>query len=109
MDSIVLTFAEIGFLLRSNPPLHVAVRERLLLAEPTDDVVAAGLSSLMARGLCVRKGDDVAPAPHILAIAAGLSRARVAVRAAGKIGERTVLAHIFSGDEVVVALSPAEF
>jgi hypothetical protein len=109
MDSMVLTFAEIGFLLRSNPPRYVGVRERLLLEEPTDAVVAAGLSSLMARGLCARNGDEVAPGPEIVAISAGLSRARVAVRAAGRIGERTVLAHVFSGDEMVVALSPAEF
>ena len=109
MDSMVLTFAELGFLLRSNPPRHVSVGERLLLEEPSDAVVAAGLASLVVRGLCARDGEDVVPVPQIVAVAAGLSTARIAVRAAGKVGERPVVAHVFHGDEVVVALTPAEF
>jgi hypothetical protein len=109
METLVLTFAEIAFILRSKEPENIPVRERLRIEEPTDAVVAAGLSSLLARRLCTRDGEEVRPAPVIMAVAAGLSTTRVAIRAAGRAGDRTVLVHLFRGPITTVAISPAEF
>lgn len=53
-DALVLTFAEIAFLSEPYPDRAVTVRERLGLpaAAASDAVAAAGLASLLARGLC---------------------------------------------------------
>ncbi|MFC0436447.1 hypothetical protein [Kutzneria buriramensis] len=96
-DEMILTFAEIEFLLRSREP-KLDVRKLLRIkAEAAGDVVAAaGLASLLARDLCVETHGKVKLGREIAAIAAVLVTADIAVNALGWIGEDMVLLHVFS-------------
>jgi hypothetical protein len=100
MNPLILTFAEIEFLLRGNPP-RIPVREQLRLREPDDMIAAAGLASLLARGLCIREAEDVRPAKDLLPVIAAMSL--------GLVGDRETVVHLFLAAEAAVALSPAEF
>jgi len=109
-DSLVLSHAEIEFLLQWRPPEHIAIRELLDLG--SDDrreyTVKVGLASLLARGLCVRVGDgSVAPSPKLSQVVDGLSTARIGTRAFGRADQRNVLVHIVHGPDGSLALFPA--
>jgi hypothetical protein len=108
MHPLILTFAEIEFLLRSNPP-RIPVREQLRLREADDVIAAAGLASLLARDLCCREGEDVRPAKEVQSVIAAMSLANKGIRALGQVGDRETIVHLFIAAEAAVALSPAEF
>ena len=109
-ESLVLTSAEIEFLLRSRAP-EMPVREnlRLGLSDKADVSAKAGIASLLARGLCTLKGEDVEPSETILAVIAGLSTARTFTRAAGWVQERLGLTYLFDGPAVKLLLIPAAY
>lgn len=113
-DALVLTYAEIEFLLRSQDPGPVDVRGQLDLgpAEELDAAARAGVSSLLARGLCTLGGEsgaDVTPTPALLAIVAGLTTATETTRALGWIGDQPVLLHLLYGPLARLVLAPAPY
>ncbi len=108
-DSLVLSHAELEFLLQWRPPEHIAIRELLDLSsddrrEPT---VKRGLASLLARGLCVPDGDGIAPSSQLAEVVTGLATARIGTRAFGRADQRNVLVHIVYGPDGGLALFPA--
>jgi len=113
-DALVLTYAELEFLLRSQDPGPVDVRAQLELgpAEELDAAARAGVASLLARGLCTlggESGTEVTPTPEVLAIVAGLTTATETTRALGWIDERLVLLHLLYGPMARLVLVPASY
>src|SRR2546421_11704155 len=110
-DPLVLTFAEIEFVLRARPDQAEAVRRHLRInPEAASDIVAAaGVASLLARGLCTMSGTDVVPTAPIVGVTAGLSTIRTHTEAVGWIGERPVVMHLFSGASIRLAVFPAAY
>jgi hypothetical protein len=113
-DALVLTYAEIEFLLRSQNSGQVDLRAQLELgpAGELDAAARAGVSSLLARGLCTlggESGTDVTPTPEVLAIVAGLTTATEATRALGWVGEQLVLLHLLYGPLARLVLVPAPY
>jgi hypothetical protein len=110
-EPLVLTFAEIAFLLRAEPDRAAGVRDRLKLAPDagSDSVAAAGVASLLARGLCQRDGSRVIPGERAVAVTAGLSLARTHTEVAAWATDRASLLHVFSGGPVPLAVVPAAF
>ncbi len=97
-DSLVLTFAELGFLLRSQSPTLDLVR-LLDLGQDVgaEAVLRSGSASLLARGLCTVDGDEVVPTAELVAVTAGLSLAEQGVRALGEADGQTLLTYLFDG------------
>jgi hypothetical protein len=96
-DELVITFAEIEFLLRSREPkLDVRKLLRIKPEAAGDVIAAAGLASLLARGMCVEADGKIKIDRQVAAIAAVLVVADIAVDALGWIGEDMVLLHVFS-------------
>lgn len=108
-DSLVLTHAEIEFLLQWRPPEHIAIRELLDLAfdERREDAVKTGLASLLARGLCVPDGDGVEASATLRPVVTGFTTARIGTRACGRADSRNLLVHILYGPDGSLALFPA--
>ena len=122
-----LTFAELEFVLLACPPeASTAVREQLRFS-PTgsggavtddaghSDAAAAGLASLLARGLCEVNGGvasapaDVVPGPEITALTAALLSARSYTAAAGWRGEQADRMYVFDSPSVRVAMFPSKY
>lgn len=123
-DTTLCTFAELEFLLRSAAGPHGertagmdAVRRRLGLQPEaaTDIVTAAGVASLLARGLCTDEGGSVVPGTLVLGAVAALStlhtttEAAGSAGAAGSLGDRTLALHLFSGSAARLAAYPGPF
>jgi hypothetical protein len=110
-DHLVLTFAEIEFLLRAREPEHVDVREQLGLATgaAADQNAAAGLASLLARGLCTRTGDRVVPSDDLVGIAGALAVATRGTKSLGWQDGNPVLLNLFTGPALGVVLQPTAF
>ena len=113
-DALVLTYAELEFLLRSQEPGPVDVCGQLELgpAEELDAAARAGVSSLLARGLCTLGGEggsDVTPTPEVSAVIAGLTTATEATRALGWVQGRPVLVHLLYGPVARLVLMPAQY
>ncbi|MDG6102622.1 hypothetical protein Daura_42135 [Dactylosporangium aurantiacum] len=117
-DTTLCTFAELEFLLRSaagpggeRAAAMDAVRRRLGLRPEaaTDIVTAAGVASLLARGLCTDEGGNVVPGQFVLGAVAALSTLRTVTEAAGSAGDRTLQLHLFSGDTGRLAAYPGPF
>lgn len=107
---LILTFAEIEFLLRSAPHPDPTVRERLHLGEQPDErIVAAGVASLLARGLCVLENATVVPGRPIVAVIAGLSGPHSVVEVLGWRDDLPVVLHLLTGETVRLALFPAAY
>lgn len=107
-DSLEMTVAEMEFLLRLAQPEHVLVRELLDIShDDPDDAAVRGLASLLERGLCVRRGEDVRPIRKLGKIVAALADARVGTRALGAEGDRSVLVHILNGPTANLVLFPS--
>jgi len=110
MDSLILTFAELDFLLRSRPEEQVGeVREQLHLMNQASDVGASGLASLLARGLCVVESERVVPSAELVAVVAGLTTVRIRLRMTGWVSGELAFLHLFFGDVAKLALFPAPF
>lgn len=116
--TLMCTFAELEFLLRSAAGPHGertarmdAVRRRLGLQPEasTDIVTAAGVASLLARGLCTDEGGNVVPGPLVLGAVAALSTLHTMTEAAGSTGDRTLSVHVFSGAAARLAAYPGPF
>jgi hypothetical protein len=104
-----LTFAELGFLLRACPDSADLVRAALRLTSDSDSdiVVAAGLASLLARGLLLRADDgEITPSAEVSVVIACLSAPAVAVSALGWVGERHLLTHLFGDARCRMAVYP---
>jgi hypothetical protein len=104
-----ITFAELGLLLRACPDTAELVRAALRLSADVDDeaVVAAGLSSLLARGLFERGATgELTPAEPVALVVAGLSHAGTAVSALGRWDGGYSAAYVFSGPNFRLALAP---
>ncbi|MET7424229.1 hypothetical protein [Dactylosporangium sp. NPDC005555] len=117
-DTTLCTFAELEFLLRSaaGPGGERAadmddVRRGLALQPEaaTDIVTAAGVASLLARGLCTDEGGNVVPGPLVLGAVAALSTLHTTTEAAGSAGDRTLQLHLFSGTAARLAVYPGPF
>ncbi len=116
-DTILFTFAELEFVLRSvaagNPaaPAVDVVRRRLALPDGsgTDVVTASGVASLLARGLCREEDGRVVPGDLVLGAVAALSTRHTVTEAAGWIGQRPTVVHVFSGTAARLILSPGSF
>lgn len=108
-ESLVLTHAEIEFLLQWRPPRHIAIRELLDLEfdDSREHSVKSGLASLLARGLCVPDGDDVAASPTLRPVVTGFTTARVGTRATGRADRKNLLVHMVHGPDGSLALFPA--
>ncbi|WP_189213676.1 hypothetical protein [Actinokineospora fastidiosa] len=103
MDRVVLTFAEMAFLLsvRQAP----VVRTQVLAGYP-EGVEAAGESSLLARGLCEMRERAVVPGQEVLTVLAGLTTATTRVRAVAWTESGMRFAHLFFGPHVALAVLP---
>ncbi|MEV4512585.1 hypothetical protein AB0K00_26900 [Dactylosporangium sp. NPDC049525] len=111
-EGTLFTFAELEFLLRSAGAQPAdAVRERLnLQSEASSDiVVASGMASLLARGLCTEVNGDVVPGDLVVAAIAALSTRHTVSEAAGWIDGRPVVVHLFSGTAARIAVYPGSF
>jgi hypothetical protein len=109
-DSLILTFAEIEFLLQAATDPDPAIRARLRLsAEPNPQTAAAGVSSLLARGLCRLESGKVVPGNQIVAVTAALAGPHQAIEAAGWISGQPVLMHLLTGELVRLAVLPAAY
>lgn len=104
-DHLVLTFAEIGFLLRVRKPEHVDIRAELDLLSD-DDNVSAGLASLLVRGLCSQDGERVVPSDVLVGVVGALATATGATKALGWRDGQPVLLNMFTGPVVGVVLQP---
>jgi hypothetical protein len=82
---MILTFAEIEFLLRSQPAAGVPVRELLELGpeQEADAAARAGVSSLLARELCSVSGEQIEPTDELAAVTAGITGVRFATHRPG--------------------------
>ncbi|HEU5332752.1 MAG TPA: hypothetical protein VFU73_08315 [Actinocrinis sp.] len=107
-DLLVLTFAEIEFLLSVCPGRADAVRAHLRATDPDQEpaVVRAGLASLLARGLCLDAEGSVTPGPEAAAVIAAFSTAQRHIAAAGWRGDRPEVMHLYTGEAVRLALFP---
>ncbi|WP_412541310.1 hypothetical protein R8Z50_01465 [Longispora sp. K20-0274] len=110
-EALVLTFAEFEFTLRSGSGPTIPVRDLLRLRPETasDVVAAAGVASLLARGLCVLDDGRVRPTEPITTLTLGLATAVGHTEAVGWIGDRTVLLQLFGGPSVRVAVLPGAY
>jgi hypothetical protein len=107
---LVLTFAELEFVIKTLPE-PAAVRTSLGLdgEAMSETVFAAGLASLLARGLCVVKDGDVVPESQVIGVAAAFVSSRLHVQAAGQTGSLPVAMHVFAAPSVRLAVFPAKF
>jgi len=107
-NPVTLTFAEVEFLLRARPEQAATVRERLRINPDaaSEIVVAAGLASLLARGLCEVSGDDVLPKGLIVALATGLSTSNAYCEAVAWVGTRMTLVHFLDSASIRLAIFP---
>jgi hypothetical protein len=115
-EPVLLTFAELEFVLRSaagDRPATVLdpVRRRLAFAPEvsTDIVAGAGVASLLARGLCRQDDSTVVPGDFIVAVAAALASRHTTTEAAGWLGDRPTVVHLFSGTAARLIVTPAAF
>lgn len=110
-ELIVLTFAEIEFLLRSRTPVIESTRELLDLPAGSDSdvVAAAGLAGLLATARCRVEADEIVPSEETVAIVAGMTTADRLVRTVGWVGDQTIVAYFFSGAEHRLVLRQAQF
>src|SRR5262245_18503644 len=106
-ESVVVTFAEIEFMLQARAPDHVQVGEQLGVSTAGEGV-AAGLASLLARGLCKRVDERVTPTEELWVIIAALTTATRGTRATGWVADRVVLTHYFTGPMLGVAMQALE-
>ena len=116
-DALVLTFAEIEFLLTAFPGRADEVRADLRL-EPSDQGAAverSGLASLLTRGLCTASADpdpgadgteSVVPGWQLKTAVAAFATARQHVAVAGWRGDRPDVMYLYSGDATRMALFP---
>ncbi|MEV4509208.1 hypothetical protein AB0K00_09660 [Dactylosporangium sp. NPDC049525] len=113
-ESTLITFAELEFLLRAaagtNQASIDAVRTRLdLQPEAASDIVtAAGVASLLTRGLCTERGGDVIPGDQVLGIVAALATWHTMSEAAGWIEGQPAVVHLFSGPTARLVVSPGK-
>jgi hypothetical protein len=107
-DPVALTFAEVEFLLRAGVPAADLVRGRLhLRREANAEVVAAaGVSSLLARGLCTQERDDVRPGNLVLGAVAALSTVHTVTEVTGQVDGHPVVLILFTGDIARLAVVP---
>lgn len=110
-STMMTTFAELAFLLRSTPDAATLVLDAVRVrADVLSDVVAAaGLASLLARDLCRIEGDQVVSADLTAAVTGSLVRSASVVSVANWVGTSAVTAHVFSGLEARVALYPQSY
>ena len=116
-DPLVLTFAEIEFLLSACPQRADAVRAQLRTVEADQGLAMAraGLASLLARGLCesatqsVVTEESVTPRPEVTAVIAAFATARRHLAAAGWHGDRPEVMYLYDGDAMRLALFPVPF
>ncbi|MEZ0112325.1 hypothetical protein ABH920_006344 [Catenulispora sp. EB89] len=114
---LLLTFAELEFLLVSCPAPAEPIRERLRLTPngPGAGVVAAGLASLVIRGLCVADSadpenpDGVTLQRELLAVAATLASSHTRTSVGGWHGEQAVVTHFFDTPRLRLALRLGRF
>ncbi|WP_194911117.1 hypothetical protein [Catenulispora rubra] len=114
---LLLTFAELEFLLASCPRPTEPIRERLRLTPngPGKGVMAAGLASLVIRGLCVadpadpENPDGVTLQPELLAVTATLASSHTQTSAGGWYGEQAATTHFFDTPRLRIAFRPGTF
>lgn len=104
---LVLTFAEIEFLLRVRTPRVPTIREDLGLAPPDDTTAAAGLASLLARGMCAPGGEGVVPSKELVVVVTGLATADRVTRVLGVTAGSTQLGAVLTGPAVHIGLTAA--
>src|SRR2546423_9369368 len=97
-EQLVLTFAEIEFLLRASSDQAEAVRQHLRInpEAATDIVVAAGVAALLARGLCTMSGPEVVPTAPIVAVTAGVAASALHTEAGWWVRRRPGGVDLFS-------------
>jgi len=110
-DPLVLTFAEVEFVIASCPVPPTSVRGQLRFAvePPAEQVVASGLASLLARGLCSVVDGAVVPGPEVVLVAAGFVEARSHTAVAGWNGEVVRVMDVFSSPGVRLAVQTGGF
>jgi hypothetical protein len=106
---LVLTFAEIEFLLRVRTPEIATIRDDLGLAPEDDKTAAAGLASLLARRMCEPSGAGVTPSPELAVIVAGLATADRVTRVLGLGEGSTRLGAVVTGPNFHIGLTAAGF
>src|SRR5262245_46097422 len=101
-EGLILTFAELQFALRARPEHAAKVFEYLRINPESvnDTIAAAGIASLLARGLCTIEGDEVVPGREMVAVVAGLSTFHSHTEAAGWMSGRPVVLHLLSAPVV---------
>ena len=108
-EVLTLTFAEIEFFLRTRPVQQDGLRERLRLADGGAAVAAAGVASLVARGLCTVEGSEVRPTPQAMIVIQGLTEAHTMTEAVGWIEGRTIVMHLLTAAGIRLAIFPSAY
>lgn len=106
---LVLTFAEIEFLVRVRTPEIATIRDDLGLAPEDDRTAAAGLASLLARGMCEPNGAGVTPSRELAVVVAGLATADRVTRVAGLGEGSTRVGAVLTGPNVHIGLTAKGF
>lgn len=106
-----LTFAEIEFLLRARPEQADEVRRNLLINPEvaSDIVVAAGVASLLTRGLCEVSGASARPTGPLATVAAALSTSTTHVHVAIWSAEPPTIMHLYDGPFIRLAVFPITY
>jgi hypothetical protein len=110
-DTLILTFAEMAFLLQPHPGRAVTVLQRLGVKPEarTEAVAAAGAASLLARGLCRLVDGALVPGDDILAVPACVASLHDHTEVVSWTAERPVLMHLLSSPAVRLAIFPAAY
>jgi hypothetical protein len=110
-DPLVLTFAEIAFLLQPYPE-HATTFWRRVGFKPeihSEVTAAAGAASLLARGLCRLVDGKLVPGEEIVAVSACLAHVERHAEAVSWTADRPIVMHVMSAPAVCLAIFPGAF
>ncbi|GIH09448.1 hypothetical protein Rhe02_75150 [Rhizocola hellebori] len=110
-DQVVLTAAELSYLIASSPSTtQLGSRAAEVVGLTSDErheaSVSAGFSSLIARGLAISDGNQVTLAPSTSAVSDALSQSQVNIQIGLVAAERADGAILFKSERVRLLLSP---
>ena len=109
-DPLVLTYAEVGFLLATRPEVTDRIRTQIHLPADADERdVRSGVASLLARGLCRVDEPGVVPGDEVAAVIAALCTCTVRMSAVGWSGPKVSMWHVFGGPNACAALVPQQY
>jgi hypothetical protein len=107
-DSLILTFAELVFLVQPRSDAPTIVDRLGIKPDAVNDVIsAAGLASLVARGLMTETDGSWTLTDRLTLVTAALSQGQTMTEMVTWTADRPVLVHVMSAPGVRVWLMPA--